>query len=113
MQTRYFVRIGVDKYQEANLKDDNWWYMQVDASIRYAFMKYDLAVPEFVYFDKYETIVDGIKVQHVIIRIVRYPIKSVKQAQKWVEKRYRVIDELTRQAHTNSDEDIEYKFEII
>lgn len=118
MKTKYYRSYwdsekGEMTFKEANLKDDNWWYLQLDASIRFAFHKYDMPYPEFVFLTNYHVSDGENNIKRVVIRIIRPQIKSLKKAKKWLENYLFVADELKHQAEANSDFDIEYKFEII
>jgi hypothetical protein len=94
-----------------NLINENWWYAQLDSSIRFAFAKYNFPLPETVIVEKLS--------HYVIINIVRPNIYNIKDASIWKRKWLFVIDELNLQAKANSttDEDsvdyIKYEFKLI
>ena len=100
---------GIWKYIDFN--KDNIWLFQLNGSIRFAFMKYDIELPKYVMVDEYS--------HFSYIKIVRHPITTVHQAAQWENKYALIMDELKRQAVANSttEEDSEnwrtYKFVII
>lgn len=98
-------------YEEIPLNKENWWYVQVDASIRFAFLKYHFKLPRQV--------VITFTSHYTYINIFRAPINTVNQLKKWEEKYLWVLDELNQQAKCNSnefgdDEDcIKYEFKLL
>lgn len=111
-KTEYYLKdqeTGIWKYIDFN-KDNMWWF-QLDGSIRFAFMKYNIELPKYVMIVEYS--------HFSYIKIVRYPIETIHSAAKWEDKYALIMDELKRQAEANSttEEDSEnwrtYKFEII
>ena len=89
---------------------ENWIFMQIDASIRFAFGKYNLPYPKFVFVNR-----NYKRIREMTLTIVRENTKNIKEALYWNVMKMYVKDELDRQARSNSDEEdgIVYKFEII
>ena len=111
-KTEYYRKnhdTGIWEYVPVD-KNHIWWF-QLDGSIRFAFMKYDMEFPKYVMIDEYTHL--------SVIKIIRHPITTVHQAAQWEDKIIFIMDELKRQAEANSttEEDCEnwktYKFEII
>lgn len=100
-QTKYFRNIynsEICKFEleEIPLNRDNWWYVQLDSTIRYAFLKYNLQLPKYVVLDELK--------HRITINIFRSPIKNTKELLQWKEKFIYLLDELKLQAESNSDE---------
>lgn len=96
---------------EIPLRRDTWWYVQVDASIRYAFAKYKVPLPKYV-------IVEEVS-HHITFKIFRDNIKNLKELQLYNEKWIYIFDELKYQAKCNSNDEFEdehwikYEFELL
>jgi hypothetical protein len=115
-QTKYY-RKYFDKeksdfvYEEISLNKKNWWYVQVDASIRYAFLKHHLKLPRQVVIQFCS--------HYTYVNIFRAPLNTISQIKKWEEKYLCVLDELEQQAKCNSTDNednenwIKYEFKII
>ena len=90
-QTKYFKQVFNQKtlnfdLEEIPLGRDTWWYVQVDSSIRYAFLKYNLQLPKYVVLDELK--------HRIIINIFRSSIKNTKELLQWKEKFIYLLDEL-------------------
>jgi len=115
-QTKYFWKEYNKDTMEFELKEipfnkDTWFYAQVDATIRTAFLKYDFPIPPYVIVEKLT--------HHMTFYIIRDKIKNEKELLKWQEKCVCIKSDLDIQAKCNSieiedDEDwIIYSFEIL
>lgn len=115
-QTKYFWKEYNKDTMEFELKEipfnkDTWFYAQVDATIRTAFLKYDFPIPPYVIVEKLT--------HYMTFYIIRDKIKNEKELLKWQEKWVCIKSDLDIQAKCNSteiedDEDwIIYSFEII
>lgn len=106
-QTKYFKQYFSSKTLEFELEEiplgrDTWWYVQVDATIRTTFLKYNLPLPKYV-------IVENLT-HYITFKIFREAIKNENELQEWNKKWIYVYDELKHQAECNSNdmEDDEY-----
>jgi hypothetical protein len=99
----------VGKKVEEDQQFDNWFFGQMEASIRMAFCKYKLPIPKYAFIDRmYRTC------NQMTIVLVRDNVRNEKEASKWVVDYLCVLDDLEHQAWANSDEDnIVFKFKII
>jgi len=115
-QTKYFWKEYNKDTMEFELKEipfnkDTWFYVQVDATIRTAFLKYNFPIPPYVIVEKLT--------HYMTFYIIRDKIKNEKELLKWQEKYVCIKSDLDIQAKCNSteiedDEDwIIYSFEII
>lgn len=116
-QTKYFKQIfNKDTFQyeleEIPLGRETWWYVQVDASIRYAFAKYKLPIPKYVVVED-----EG---HYITFKIYRENIKNPKELKSYNEKCIYVLDELKFQAECNSSDEcedskywIKYEFKLM
>jgi len=115
-QTKYFWKEYNKDTMEFELKEipfnkDTWFYVQVDATIRTAFLKYDFPIPPYVIVEKLT--------HYMTFYIIRDKIKNEKELLKWQEKWVCIKSDLDIQAKCNSteiedDEDWTiYSFEII
>ena len=98
-QTKYYKKYFDHEkkdfvYEEVPLNKENWWYVQVDASIRCAFFKYNFKLPRQV--------VVSFTSHYTYINIFRAPLNTISQIKKWEEKYLFVLDELEKQAKCNS-----------
>jgi len=114
-QTKYYKReFDVNKMEftltEIPLNSDNWYYVQIDATIRTIFLKHGCSLPKYVIVQE--------STHFVTIKIVRDTVKK-KDLLGWYDKSVFIKSELDLQAKCNSTsmEDtenwIEYNFEII
>ena len=115
-QTKYFWKEYNKDTMEFELKEipfnkDTWFYAQVDATIRTAFLKYDFPIPPYVIVEKLT--------HYMTFYIIRDKIKNEKELLKWQEKWVCIKSDLDFLAKCNStemedDENwIIYSFEII
>lgn len=99
----------VGKKVEEDQQFDNWFFGQMNASIRTAFMTYGLPVPKYAFIDRMYR-----DCNQMTIVLVRDDVKDEKEARKWVVDYLCVLDDLEHQAWANSDEDnFVFKFRII
>ena len=116
LQTKYYKnlynsKLGNFELIEIPLNKDNWWYVQLDASIRFAFMKYIGLIPETVIIEPSS--------HYTTIKIIRPNFNNLEEVNIWLQNRIFILDELNQQAKCNStdNEDNEdwviYNFEII
>lgn len=116
IQTKYYKKYFDQNkhefvYEEIPLNKENWWYVQVDASIRFCFLKYHLKLPRYVVIE--------FCTHYTHINIFRAPLNTVSQIKNWEEKYLWVLDELQQQAECNSisDEDskdwVKYVFKLL
>ena len=117
--TKYYHRTAKPLNQEQEpwveipLNRDNWWYVQLDGSIRTAFFRYGLPDPEMVIVE------DSIPREGVVpvvnIMVVRPPLRTLDGFNLWREKKLYVESELKRQADANSDdyEGVVYTIKVI
>ena len=116
LQTKYYKnlynsKLGKFELIEIPLNKDNWWYVQLDASIRFAFMKYIGLIPETVIIEPSS--------HYTTIKIIRPNFNNLEEVNIWLQNRIFILDELNQQAKCNStdNEDNEdwviYNFEII
>lgn len=106
MQDTKFYFIDEDKpAEEIQLNRDNWFFVQMYWSIRYAFLDYGAPLPKYAYIDKsYE------KTKHMDILLIMDDIGSFNKNKM---RQLCIQEELDRQANANSDEGyMTYKFEI-
>jgi hypothetical protein len=104
-QTKYFKKIfnhDVKEFQliEIPLNRDNWFYVQVDATIRTIFLKYNFSIPKYIIVEELGS--DNCK--HIIFNVFKNTIENENEALRWVEKWYCVFEELKHQAECNSYE---------
>ena len=115
-QTKYFKQVFNKEtlkfeLEEIPLGRDTWWYVQVDASIRYAFLKHNLQIPKYI-------VVEDVT-HYITFKIYRENIKNFKELQEYNEKLKYVFDELKMQADCNSsdsEEDdywVKYEFKLM
>ena len=115
-QTKYFKQVFNKEtlkfeLEEIPLGRDTWWYVQVDASIRYAFLKHNLQLPKYVVVEEVT--------HYITFKIYRENIKNFKELQEYNEKLKYVFDELKMQADCNSsdsEEDdywVKYEFKLM
>jgi len=107
-ETKYYRR-NIDiidcNFDEITLNRDNWWYVQLDASIRTIFLKYKLKLPKYVIVQFLHKSTD--------IFIVRSNFDEFEQAKNWYLNRVFVIDEIAQQAEANSHDDYVVNIRII
>lgn len=118
-QTKYYKKIyNKDKKDfeliEVPLNPDNWWYVQIDASIRTAFLTYNCYIPKYVVIEQYTVRFDT---ECIVINIFRENLKSEKDLLEWNQKWIYIKSDLDRQAQANTDEfgdtPVVYKFKLL
>ena len=115
--TKYFIKYfdtdssdNLYKLDEIQLNTDNWFYVQIDASIRFAFHKYEFSYPKYCIVEKED---------HNMIFHVYRNIDNEKDLLDWCNKEIYVVDELKRTVDANSidcdsndDNWIKYEFKF-
>ena len=113
METKYFERqtkfLKSTPWKEIELNRKNMWYVQLDASIRYAFIDRGVSFPKAVYVE--DVNYNGYIVTY--IRIVRANLITHEDVMRWVENKIYIMDDLKHQAECNSSDNHQYIFEII
>lgn len=115
-QTKYFWKeYNKDKMEfeliEIPFNKENWFYVQIDATIRTAFLKYNFPLPPYVIVEK--------TTHYMTFYIVRDKIKDKKELLYWQEKCLCIKSDLDIQAKCNStdeedDEDwVHFEFKLI
>ena len=116
-QTKYFKQVFNKKtlkfdLEEIPLDRDTWWYVQIDASIRYAFLKHNLQIPKYI-------VVEDVT-HYITFKIYRENIKNINELKEYNEKLKYVLDELKFQAECNSSDEyddpdywVKYEFKIM
>jgi len=115
-QTKYFWKEYNKDTREFQLIEipfnkENWFYVQIDATIRTTFYKYDFQIPSFVIVEKLT--------HYMTFYIVRDKIENEKELLKWQEEWICIKSDLDIQAKRNStdeedDEDwIHFEFKLI
>ena len=108
-QTKYYLNKFNHKKLKFELIDiplnkENWFYVQLDGSIRYAFLKYHCPLPKYI-------IIEDLS-HEIVINIFRENIKNAKDLLWWKEYWFCILDELNQQAKLNSvnkeDDDTNY-----
>ena len=115
-QTKYFWKeYNKDKMEfelvEIPFNKENWFYVQLDATIRTAFLKYNFPLPPYVIVEK--------RKHYITFYIVRDKIKNQKELLEWSANSLYANSDLDIQAKCNS-RDIEddeywvhYEFKLI
>lgn len=105
--TKYFLKEynqSTQKFEliEIHFNRENWFFAQVDASIRTIFYKYNFPIPPYVIVEKLD--------HHITLYIVRDKINNQKELLEWSKKWFFVQSDLDIQAKGNSSnmEDDEY-----
>ena len=116
-QTKYFKQVFNQKTLKFDLEEiplgrNTWWYVQVDSSIRYAFLKHNLQLPKYV-------VVEDVT-HYITFKIYRENIKNFKELQEYNKKLNYVLDELKFQAECNSSDEnddpdywVKYEYKIM
>ena len=99
------------KLEEIPLNRDNWYYVQLDASVRTVFLKYNCPLPKYGIIEELT--------HYTIINLVRDNVKSEKDLLHWYKNRSNIQSDLDIQAKCNSNDIeenenwIKYEFKII
>ena len=115
-QTKYFWKeYNKDKMEfeliEIPFNKENWFYVQIDATIRTTFLKDNFPLPPYVIVEKLT--------HYMTFYIVRDKIKNKKELLYWQEKYLCIKSDLDIQAKCNStdeedDEDgVHFEFKLI
>lgn len=116
-QTKYFKQVFNKKTLKFDLEEiplgrDTWWYVQIDASIRYAFLKHNLQIPKYI-------VVEDV-IHYITFKIYRENIKNINELKEYNEKLKYVLDELKFQAECNSSDEednpnywVKYEFKLM
>lgn len=102
MTTKYHKVVGYQEYEDIPLNLENMWFVQLNASICSAFLKFGFQEPSDVFINA--------KGSTTKIIIVRSPIED---SVKWYNDRYFIMEELNIQADANKTDDMRYVFKII
>jgi len=103
----YEIVKGCKRHKSLNL--NNWWYVQLNASIITAFGKYKMDYPQCVFVETFGY-TTGPTTQ---ITIVRNNFKNDRDAKKWYDNLIFVQSALNLQAEANSTDDMKFKFVLI
>ena len=115
-QTKYFRKIYNKELMEFELEEiplnrNNWYYVQLDATIRTTFLKYNCPLPKYGIIEELA--------HYTTITLFRDNIKNKKDLINWFEKSLYIKSDLDIQAKCNST-DIEddenwltYEFKIL
>ena len=115
-QTKYFWKeYNKDKMEfeliEIPFNKENWFYVQIDATIRTTFLKYNFPLPPYVIVEKLT--------HYMTFYIIRDKIKNKKELLNWHEKYLYIKSDLDIQAKCNStdeedDEDwVHFEFKLL
>lgn len=114
--TKYFLKEYNQRTQkfeliEIHFNRENWFFTQVDASIRTIFCKYNFPIPPYVIVEKLD--------HHITLYIARDKINNQKELLEWSKKWLFVQSDLDVQAKCNSsnmkDNEywVHYEFKLI
>ena len=106
-QTKYFAKEyntekGEFELIEIPLNRDNWFYVQLDGTVRTSFFKYGFPYPKYAIIEKHTN--------YMIIELFREDIKDEKEVKDWELRHSFVESELDLAAIFNSrdeEDDIE------
>ena len=115
-QTKYFWKeYNKDKMEfeliEIPFNKENWFYVQIDATIRTTFLKYNFHLPSYVIVEKLT--------HYMTFYIIRDNIKKQKELLKWQEKWICIKSDLDIQAKCNSTDEeddenwVHFEFKLI
>lgn len=116
-RTKYFKNVFNHNKKEFELIEiplnkDNWFFVQLDGSVRYAFLKYHCPLPKYI-------IIEDLS-HEMIINIYRENITNIKDLLWYKEYWFCILDELNQQAKCNSidneDDDtnyVRYEFKLM
>ena len=111
-QTKYFVKEyntekGEFELIEIPLNSDNWFYVQLDGTVRTLFFKYGFPYPKYGIIEKHTN--------YMLVELFREDIKDEKELKDWELRNLFVKSELDLQSKCNSsdeEDDIEYRMKI-
>ena len=104
-----FYKINAINNETIKLKE--WFWKQMEASIRTIFLKYGFDFPEIVFVQEFDHL--------VVVQIMRPNFDTLEDAAKWQKSRVYILDELSLQAEANSTDEYDgenyltYTFKII
>lgn len=103
-QTKYFLKEYNKNKREFELTEiplnkENWFYVQIDASVRTTFLKYNCPIPSYVIVEKLS--------HYTCFYVVKDKIKNSKELLEWSENWIHIKFELNEQAKCNSIEEYE------
>ena len=96
-KTKYYKQEPMGKLEEVDLNRNNWWYVQLDASIRTVFKKFKTELPKYVIVEMYST--------QTYIYIFRQDVNDIESANKWKVNKVFIQEELDIQAEVNSHDE--------
>ena len=118
MNPQYFYRkakpLGEeqDHWKPMELNRQNWWFVQLNATITTTFFTYRLTDPPHVFVE--DAVQWGDETPKVNIYVVRPSITTPEEFERWLKMKIYIEYELKRQADENSDEErVKYSIEII
>ena len=106
-QTKYFRKEynrekGEFELIEISLNRDNWFYVQLDGTVRTAFLKFGFPYPKYGIIENFS--------HFMVVKVFRETIDDEKELGDWEMRRSLVESELDIQAKANStdyEDDIE------
>ncbi len=101
-QTKYFAKEyntekGEFELIEIPLNIDNWFYVQLDGTVRTSFFKYGFPYPKYAIIEKHTN--------YMLIELFREDIKDEKELKDWEQRHLFVKSELDLQAKCNSSDE--------
>ena len=111
-QTKYFRKEynsekGEFELIEIPLNRDNWFYVQLDTTVRTSFFKYGFLYPKYAIIEKHAN--------YMLIELFRQDIKDEKELKHWEIMNFYLKSELELQAKCNStdeEDDVEHWMKI-
>ena len=112
-QTKYFAKEyntekGEFELIEIPLNRDNWFYVQLDGTVRTSFFKYGFPYPKYGIIEKHTN--------YMLIELFREDIKDEKELKDWELRHSFVESELDLAAKFNSrdeEDDMKIEFKIL
>ena len=101
-QTKYFVKEyntekGEFELIEIPLNIDNWFYVQLDGTVRTSFFRYGFPYPKYAIIEKHT--------HYMLIELFREDIKDEKELKDWELRHLFIKSELDLQAKCNSSDE--------
>lgn len=101
-QTKYFVKEyntekGEFELIEIPLNIDNWFYVQLDGTVKTSFFKYGFPYPKYAIIEKHTN--------YMLIELFREDIKDEKELKDWELRHLFIKSELDLQAKCNSSDE--------
>lgn len=93
---KYFFNQDTKEFEmtEIPLNRDNWGYVQLDASIRTTFLKFNTRFPKYVVITEID--------HYIWLTIYRADIEDAEELLNWHQNKSLVFSELNQQAEANS-----------